>query len=63
MQTTQTRITLLVMALAALLVAPVAQAQDFAEVNLYATPTPAAREGGKSEASGDVFLTFSDTAG
>ena len=36
-----------------------AQAQDFAEVNLYATPTPAAREGGKSEASGDVFLTFS----
>jgi hypothetical protein len=39
-----------------------AQAQDFAEVNLYATPTPAAREGGKSEAAGDVFLTFSDDA-
>ena len=59
MRKTQTRITLLVMALLALLVAPVAQAQNFSEVKLFTTPAEFAREGGKNEAAGSILLNFS----
>ena len=62
MRKTQTRITLLVMALVALLVAPVAQAQtdaNFAEVKLFTTPEAYAREGGKNEAAGSILLNAS----
>ena len=63
MRKTQTRITLLVMALLALLVAPVAQAQNFAEVKLFTTPQDFAREGGKNEAAGSILLNSSATRG
>ena len=36
-----------------------AQAQDFAEVKLFATPEPFAREGGKNEAAGSILLNAS----
>ena len=58
MRKTQTRITLLVMALVALLVAPVAQAQNrLYEIKVFTTPTDA-RAGGENEMSGGVLLNF-----
>ena len=39
-----------------------AQAQDFAEVKLFATPEPFAREGGKNEAAGSILLNASAAA-
>ena len=41
-----------------------AQAQDvnFAEVKLFTTPEPFAREGGKNEAAGSILLNFSGMA-
>ena len=50
------------MALLALLVAPVAQAQNFAEVKLFTTPEDYAREGGKNEAAGSILLNSSAEA-
>ena len=59
MRKTQTRITLLVMALLALLVAPVAQAQNLLyEVKVFTTPAVGARAGGENEMSGGVLLNF-----
>ena len=39
-----------------------AQAQDFAEVKLFATPEPFAREGGKNEAAGSILLNSTAVA-
>ena len=36
-----------------------AQAQEFAEVKLFTTPEPFAREGGKNEAAGSILLNSS----
>ena len=63
MRKTQTRITLLVMALVALLVAPWPRRRTaFAEVKLFTTPEDYAREGGKNEAAGSILLNSSDEA-
>ena len=39
-----------------------AQAQDFAEVKLFTTPEPFAREGGKNEAAGSILLNSTAVA-
>ena len=39
-----------------------AQAQNFAEVKLFATPEDFAREGGKNEAAGSILLNSSADA-
>ena len=55
--------TLCTMALMALLGSMgAAQAQNFAEVKLFATPEDFAREGGKNEAAGSILLNSSDEA-
>ena len=40
-----------------------AQAQDFSEVKLFATPEDYAREGGKNEAAGSILLNSSARGG
>ena len=57
MSTTKTLFTMALLVLLGSMGA--AQAQDFAEVKLFATPEPFAREGGKNEAAGSILLNAS----
>ena len=58
MRKNQTLFTMALLVLLGLMGA--AQAQDFAEVKLFTTPQPFAREGGKNEAAGSILLNASD---